>query len=305
MQEVVTDAAAGAVYWNRRYGGAERGVDAALKSSLRDSGLTVESFAASLLFEPWTVQTGSGTPYSVFTPFWRACGSMPPPRAPLPEPRDISGPRSAPASDDLDDWGLLPTRPDWAERPSRAVGAGRAGSACPPAQLPLRRHRRLRPHARRAGRRRDLRAVAPAALGRAQPVHGVARDHLVRPPGRSVPLRDRVARVRGARAVPPPRPGDEESAARIRRVPLAAPAAVPPARVAAGAHRHTARGCRDARALEHRSDAQPGADGHGILPHQEPAHRLATGRAVVLGHARRRGRRLQPLQLAVGRRLRR
>jgi len=114
VQEVVTDAAAGAVYWNRRYGGAEREVDAALKSSLRNSGLTVESFAASLLFEPWTVQTGSGTPYSVFTPFWRACRSMPPPRAPLPEPREISGPRSAPASDDLDDWGLLPTRPDWA-----------------------------------------------------------------------------------------------------------------------------------------------------------------------------------------------
>ena len=89
-------------------------MDAALKASLREDGLTVASFGASLLFEPWTVQTGSGTPYSVFTPFWRACQAMPTPRAPLPEPRSIPGPRSAPQSDDLDDWQLLPTDPDWA-----------------------------------------------------------------------------------------------------------------------------------------------------------------------------------------------
>ena len=114
VREVVSESGAGAVFWNRRYGGAERAVDAELKEGLREDGLSVESFAASLLFEPWTVQTGGGTPYSVFTPFWRACQAMPTPRAPLPEPRTISGPASPPKSDDLDDWMLLPTAPDWA-----------------------------------------------------------------------------------------------------------------------------------------------------------------------------------------------
>jgi deoxyribodipyrimidine photo-lyase len=114
VREVVSQTGAGAVFWNRRYGGAERAVDAELKEGLRADGVTVESFAASLLFEPWTVQTGGGTPYSVFTPFWRACQSMPAPRAPLPEPREISGPASAPHSDELGDWKLLPTAPDWA-----------------------------------------------------------------------------------------------------------------------------------------------------------------------------------------------
>ncbi|WP_109209137.1 MULTISPECIES: deoxyribodipyrimidine photo-lyase [Microbacterium] len=114
VREMVTDAAAGAVFWNRRYGGPEREIDAGLKAALRDDGVEVASFASSLLFEPWTVKTGSGTHFSVFTPFWRACRSLPSPRPPLPEPRRIEGVGRGPASDALDDWGLLPRHPDWA-----------------------------------------------------------------------------------------------------------------------------------------------------------------------------------------------
>jgi deoxyribodipyrimidine photo-lyase len=114
VRETVTDTGATAVFWNRRYGGAERDIDTTLKTSLRDDGLEVTSFQASLLHEPWTVKTGSGTHFSVFTPFWRACLALPTPRAPLPAPRSLDGVASAPASDDLDDWNLLPTRPDWA-----------------------------------------------------------------------------------------------------------------------------------------------------------------------------------------------
>ncbi|WP_251451959.1 deoxyribodipyrimidine photo-lyase [Microbacterium sp. Marseille-Q6648] len=111
---VVAETDAGAVFWNRRYSLPERDIDAGIKSDLRDAGVEVASFAASLLFEPWTVRTGADKPYSVFTPFWKACRDLPAPRAPLPEPRDISGPRSQPDGDDLEDWGLLPTTPDWA-----------------------------------------------------------------------------------------------------------------------------------------------------------------------------------------------
>ncbi|MBD7957703.1 deoxyribodipyrimidine photo-lyase [Microbacterium sp. Sa4CUA7] len=114
VREAVADAGAGAVFWNRRYGAA-REVDARLKTGLRGDGVTVASFAGSVLFEPWTVRTGGGTPFSVFTPFWRACLSLPAPRAPLPEPRTIAAPSRVPASAALGDWELLPTRPDWAE----------------------------------------------------------------------------------------------------------------------------------------------------------------------------------------------
>lgn len=115
IARLVAETDAGAVFWNRRYGAPEREVDTAIKQSLHSGGLEVASFAASLLFEPWTVRTGSDTPYSVYTPFWKACLSLPAPRTPLPGPREVAGPRTHVASDELDDWNLLPTRPDWAE----------------------------------------------------------------------------------------------------------------------------------------------------------------------------------------------
>ena len=113
LPRLVTNLGAGAVFWNRRYGGPQRTVDAALKSSLREAGLTVQSFQATLLHEPWTVTTGSGTPFRVFTPFWKACLAAAPPREPLPAPMKLAGVAGV-AGDELDDWMLLPTRPTWA-----------------------------------------------------------------------------------------------------------------------------------------------------------------------------------------------
>ncbi|WP_298945179.1 deoxyribodipyrimidine photo-lyase [uncultured Microbacterium sp.] len=112
VPSVARDAGATAVFWNRRYGGPEREIDTDLKARLRGDGVDVASFAGSLLFEPWTAKTGAGTPYGVFTPFWRACRQLPAPRAPLAEPRALPGPVLD--GDDLAMWGLLPTRPDWA-----------------------------------------------------------------------------------------------------------------------------------------------------------------------------------------------
>ncbi len=102
-----TDAAA--IHWNRRYSAA-RAVDDRLAARLSADGIAVETFQASLLHEPGTVTTGDGGPYRVFTPFWRACLDRPV-REPL--PGAIVRYASA-ATDALDDWGLLPTDPDWA-----------------------------------------------------------------------------------------------------------------------------------------------------------------------------------------------
>jgi deoxyribodipyrimidine photo-lyase len=114
VPSVVAEVGAGAVYWNRRYGKVPRDTDAALKTALRGDGLTADSFPANLLFEPWTVQTGQGQPFKVFTPFWRACLERPEPRHPLDAPDAVRSPETLPASDDLDSWQLLPTSPDWA-----------------------------------------------------------------------------------------------------------------------------------------------------------------------------------------------
>ncbi|WP_111718692.1 deoxyribodipyrimidine photo-lyase [Homoserinimonas sp. OAct 916] len=115
VTELVAEVGATAVVWNRRYGAGEIAVDTWLKAKLRSDGAEVESFQASLLFEPWTIRTGTGTPYSVFTPFWRACRRGGEPRHPMPVPRAVSGPAPIVASESLESWALQPTRPDWAE----------------------------------------------------------------------------------------------------------------------------------------------------------------------------------------------
>lgn len=66
------------------------------------------------LAPPGSVTTGSGEPYKIYTPFWRALQQRMPPAAPANRPRDIPAPSSWPKSDRLEDWALLPTKPDWA-----------------------------------------------------------------------------------------------------------------------------------------------------------------------------------------------
>lgn len=66
------------------------------------------------LAPPGSVTTGSGEPYKIFTPFWRALRGRMPPAAPANRPREIPAPSSWPKSDRLEEWGLLPTKPDWA-----------------------------------------------------------------------------------------------------------------------------------------------------------------------------------------------
>ncbi|MGO4299833.1 cryptochrome/photolyase family protein [Leifsonia sp. RAF41] len=116
MAHLLRETDAAAVFWNRRYGGVERSIDEAVKSSAREAGLEATSFGANLLFEPWTIRTGQGTPFSVYTPFWRACLAAPAPRKPGPAPRTLRPAELPPSVDSvtLDDLGLLPTHPDWA-----------------------------------------------------------------------------------------------------------------------------------------------------------------------------------------------
>jgi deoxyribodipyrimidine photo-lyase len=111
ISALVDEVGAGAVYWNRRYTAA-RDLDADLKHSLRERGIDAQSFQANLLFEPWTITTAEGNPYRVFTPFWRSCLDRGDPREPLPAPTAIT--RADAVGDDLGEWGLLPTKPDWA-----------------------------------------------------------------------------------------------------------------------------------------------------------------------------------------------
>ncbi|WP_119677680.1 cryptochrome/photolyase family protein [Indioceanicola profundi] len=114
IHDLAAETGAGAVVWNRCYEPWSVERDSAIKQSLTAQGIEAKCCPGSLLNEPWTILTGGGTPYRVFTPYWRAVTGGPEPAAPLPAPDCIPTPASLPASDTLCDWGLLPTGPDWA-----------------------------------------------------------------------------------------------------------------------------------------------------------------------------------------------
>ncbi|PKQ05238.1 MAG: deoxyribodipyrimidine photolyase [Alphaproteobacteria bacterium HGW-Alphaproteobacteria-11] len=101
------------MFWNRLYDPAIIVRDKALKASLAAAAFEVASFAASLLAEPWEVRTGGGTPFKVFTPFWRALASRAPMPAPLPAPKRLKTLVGI-ASENLGAWNLRPAKPDWA-----------------------------------------------------------------------------------------------------------------------------------------------------------------------------------------------
>ncbi|MEA2740659.1 MAG: deoxyribodipyrimidine photo-lyase [Acetobacteraceae bacterium] len=65
------------------------------------------------LFHPNAVRTKTGGAYSVYTPFANACLALGGPQPPTPAPTTIRAATALP-SDRLEDWDLLPRRPDWA-----------------------------------------------------------------------------------------------------------------------------------------------------------------------------------------------
>ncbi len=127
IPQVARQISAGAVYWNRCYEPFAIAHDTAIKAGLRDFGIEAQSFSASLLSEPWTIKTQSGTPFRVFTPYWRALSKDVRIPRPLKAPSINQKPQPA-AGDRLEDWNLLPTHPNWAERFSDNWTPGEAGA---------------------------------------------------------------------------------------------------------------------------------------------------------------------------------
>ena len=74
------------IYWNRCYEPWRIKRDTEIKTQLESKGILVKTFNGSLLWEPWTIKKDDGTPYKVFTPFYRkGCLKSEGPREPLPK----------------------------------------------------------------------------------------------------------------------------------------------------------------------------------------------------------------------------
>ncbi|WP_349364446.1 MAG: deoxyribodipyrimidine photo-lyase [Roseitalea porphyridii] len=152
LDEIIDRTGAQSVLWNRRYGPEAIALDSEIKASLADRGLTVKSFAGALMHEPTKLKTGSGGYYKVYSPFWRAFIGEGEPRRPDPAPETATAYDGTIESDDLADWYLLPTSPDWSGGIAATWTPGEKGA-----------HERLKAFCADAmadyGRKRDLPGV--------------------------------------------------------------------------------------------------------------------------------------------------
>ncbi|MBL8676533.1 MAG: deoxyribodipyrimidine photo-lyase [Alphaproteobacteria bacterium] len=112
LEEIINSHNVSALYWNRCYEPYIIERDKKIKDFF-NSRIKCQSFNASLLAEPWTLKTQVGTPYQVFTPYWKALKALGGFPTPLPVPKNLKGYEKAILSDDLESWALHPLHPDW------------------------------------------------------------------------------------------------------------------------------------------------------------------------------------------------
>jgi len=114
LPKLAKDVEADLVCWNRDYEPHQVKTDDEVKQALKNVGVEVWTGRGSVLHEPWEIETGSGSPYKVFTPFWKAekaKGFSDP--LPRPDFQLSQQDMESAGGDNLEDWSYLPSQPNW------------------------------------------------------------------------------------------------------------------------------------------------------------------------------------------------
>lgn len=116
------------VFWNRCYEPWRKTRDRRIMADLRESGVAVTSRNGSLLFEPQSITKADGTPYKVFTPFYRkgCLSGEHEPRPTIPRPGEIRF-ADAEIGTTLADLALMPQIP-WYEEMAQLWSPGEQGA---------------------------------------------------------------------------------------------------------------------------------------------------------------------------------
>ena len=98
LQALLHDTGATAVWWTRLHDPLSRQRDARVESGL--AGVETRAFPGHLIQEPEALRTGTGGPFRVYAPFFKALRARDPGEA-LPAPGRLLGPTAWPASEQL------------------------------------------------------------------------------------------------------------------------------------------------------------------------------------------------------------
>lgn len=127
LNALIKESSVKAIYWNRCYEPWRIASDTQIQEALKAKGVEVHTFNGALLFEPLTTLKNDGTPYKVFTPFFKngCLGKGEEPRRPQKAPKDLS--LATHKSVALKDLNLLPTFP-WHKKLAKCWKPGEVGA---------------------------------------------------------------------------------------------------------------------------------------------------------------------------------
>eukprot|EP01080_Neovahlkampfia_damariscottae_P011771 gene11771-5109_t len=89
--------------------------DKIIEKSLELLDVKTKFYESTLLFDPKKIKTKQGDYFKVYTPFFNECVTNWNPRKPLSDINEFNFSQLNIKSDDLNDWNLLPTKPNWAK----------------------------------------------------------------------------------------------------------------------------------------------------------------------------------------------
>lgn len=129
LADMLAGADIGNVFFQRGYAPWLPTLEDGIKRVCDDAGVACKRYGGHLLFEPEAIRTQQGRPYTVFTPFWRACQEHTPPSLPIAAPNKMPAPNDFLDSESLDDLELLPQGFDWTGGLAETWVPGEKGAA--------------------------------------------------------------------------------------------------------------------------------------------------------------------------------
>jgi deoxyribodipyrimidine photo-lyase len=127
LKELIAKHDITSIFWNRSYEPGKIKRDSVIKSALSEQGLIVKSFNAALLYEPKNILKKDGTPYRVFTPFYKkgCLESLGTPPSPLEKQEKINLIQASSLA--TEELALLPTLP-WHKKLEKHWKPGESGA---------------------------------------------------------------------------------------------------------------------------------------------------------------------------------
>ncbi|EDV29358.1 uncharacterized protein TRIADDRAFT_51590 [Trichoplax adhaerens] len=122
LRQVLLQSRADAVYWNRCYEPYAVKRDQSIEEALKVDDVTVGSFQAGLLYEPWAVKSAKDEPFKLYIMYWNRCLSSDQPRKPYDKPRFNNTLDIKVQTDTLDSWHLVSAKKDWKDELKIVIG---------------------------------------------------------------------------------------------------------------------------------------------------------------------------------------